>query len=178
MADDGRGNIVGTKPQAYRKATRMPPATTDDGVTAAGVINDNAKRSVSIRINTSDYGRIRIAARRLRTREADLFRYLLQVGLNRIQPLLGEGLDTKSYLRALAELGPDLVTNLGLGAREFTAVLQTFKHRALPEIEDKDYELIDLAGTHPRLVLERLGSNADMDVRTALHAYLRSKYPD
>lgn len=156
----------------------MPPAADEDPESAAAVINDNAKRSVSIRINTSDYGRIKIASRRLRTREADLFRYLLQVGLNRIQPLLGDDLDAASYLKALAELGPDLGFSLGLGAREFTTLLQTFKHRALPTVSADDYDLVDLAGTHPRLVLERLGlaPDAEDDVKAALHGYLRRKY--
>jgi len=147
-------------------------------VSIGGLINDDAKRSVSVRINTSDYGRIKIAARRLHAREADVFRYLLQVGLSRITPLLGEALDTSAFLRALTELGPDLGPTLGLGAREFAGLLRTFKHRSLPSIDDEDFELLDLADPHPRLVLERLGADPNLhtDVRAALLAYLERKY--
>lgn len=164
------------RPHGRRDVSRVPPVAAEEGDSAAAVINDNAKRSVSIRINTSDYGRIKIASRRLRTREADLFRYLLQVGLNRIQPLLEEDLDAASYLRALAELGPDLGFSLGLGAREFTVLLQNYKHRALPTVSAEDFDLIDLAGSHPRLALERLGKRADDDVKAALHEHLRRTY--
>lgn len=142
----------------------------------SGIIDDNAKRSVSVRINTSDYGRIKIAARRLRTREADVFRYLLQVGLSRITPLLNENLDAATFLDILAELGPDLASNLGLAARDFAQLLLAMKHQALPDLSDEDYELIDLAATHPRLALQRLAAPMEADVRAVLVAYLRGKY--
>lgn len=145
---------------------------------AEGLIDDNAKRSVSVRINTSDYGRIRIVARRLRVREAEVFRYLLQVGLIRIAPLLAERLDAQRYLWALAELGPDLGTTLGFDAREFASLLRGFKHDALPVVSDEDLELVDLAGSHPRLLLDRLALDVadNPEPRAALLGHLRERY--
>ncbi len=156
-------------------STTRYPAPDAPG-TAGGLIHDNAKRSVSVRINTSDYGRIKVAARRLRTREADIFRYLLQVGLIRLAPLLEENLDAATYLRALAELGPDLGAMLGLSAREFADLLHSLKHRALPVLDHEDFELLDLAAAHARLVLERLDAPADTDVHLALHEHLQRRY--
>lgn len=159
--------------------TSRPGVASDPLATTSGIINDNAKRSVSVRINTSDYGRIRVAARRLRVREAEVFRYLLQVGLSRISPLLADELDAASFLRTLVELGPDLSLALDCSAREFVGLLQTFKHRALPTLTDEDLELVDLAGSHPHLVLSRLGVDpaaSTADARAALLAYFNTRY--
>ena len=147
----------------------------------AGPIHDNAKRSVSIRINTSDYGRIKAASRRLRTREADLFRYLLQVGLARIGPLLGESLEADAYLRLLAEMGPDMAALFGLSARELASLVQGREGERLPLIDGTDFELINLMGTQPALAREQLkalGCSRVMgnDGRTALLEYLERKY--
>jgi hypothetical protein len=159
----------------HGESTTRYPAPEATGTTG-GLIHDNAKRSVSVRINTSDYGRIKVAARRLRTREADVFRYLLQVGLNRLAPLLEECLEASTYLRALAELGPALGAMLGLSAREFADLLHSLKHRTLPALDHEDFELIDLAAAHARLVLERLGASPGTDVHVALHAHLQRRY--
>jgi hypothetical protein len=153
-------------------------------VTVAGespAIHDNAKRSVSIRINTSDYGRIKVAARRLHAKEADIFRYLLQVGLSKLSPLLGEGLEDRAYFRALTDLGPDLAANFGVTAREFVTLIGAFTGRTAPPFDQADLELVDLAGTHPRMVQARLaevcgGPVAEHELRSALHDYLAMKY--
>ena len=50
-------------------------------------VHDNAKRSISLRIHTTDYGKIRLIARRLRVRDSDVFRFLLRVALARLAPL-------------------------------------------------------------------------------------------
>lgn len=146
------------------------------------LILDNAKRSVSIRINTSDYGRIKTAARRMRTREAEIFRYLLQVGLTRISPLLGETLDDTSYLRTLAELGPDFPGHFGIGTQELTALLQAFAGKSLPLVDESDLELIEFAGSHPRLATEKIEILAGRTcaaaggLRPLLFEYLKHKY--
>lgn len=144
-------------------------------------IHDNAKRSVSIRINTSDYGRIKVAARRLHTKEADIFRYLLQVGLSKLSPLLGEALEDRTYFRALTDLGPDLAANFGVPAREFVNLIGAFTGRRAPTFDEADLELVDLAGTHPRIVQARLAEVcgrpvAEEELRSALHDYLSTKY--
>lgn len=144
-------------------------------------IHDNAKRSVSIRINTSDYGRIKVAARRLHAKEADIFRYLLQVGLSKLSPLLGEGLEDRAYFRALTDLGPDLAANFDVTAREFVTLIGAFTGRHAPAFEQADLELVDLAGTHPHMVQARLGEVcgrpvAEHELRGALHDYLAMKY--
>lgn len=157
-----------------------PPACTARSplARAEDFIDDNAKRSVSVRINTSDYGRIRILARRLHVREAAVFRYLLQVGLLRIAPLLADRLDAQRYLWALAELGPDLGAALSLDARQFASLLRGFKHDALPAVTDEDFELVDLASSHPQLLLHRLAPDAagNPEPRTALLSHLRERY--
>jgi len=157
------------------RRVKSSPACARRGPLACGegLIDDNAKRSVSVRINTSDYGRIRIVARRLRVREAEVFRYLLQVGLARIAPLLAERLDAQRYLWALAELGPDLGAALGFDAREFASLLRGFKHDTLPEVIDEDLDLIDSAASHPRPALD---DTSNPDPRAALLSHLRERY--
>ena len=144
-------------------------------------IHDNAKRSVSIRINTSDYGRIKVMARRLHAKEADIFRYLLQVGLSKLSPLLGEGLEDDAYFRALADIGPDIAANFGVNAREFVMLVSAFTGRQAPDFEAEDLELVDLAGSHPRMVQARLAEVcgrpvAEHELRRVLYDYLAMKY--
>jgi len=144
-------------------------------------IHDNAKRSVSIRINTSDYGRIKVVARRLHAKEADIFRYLLQVGLNKLGPLLGTELDDQAFLRTLVDLGPDLAANFDVSAREFVSLLSAFTGKAAPSFDASDLELVDLAGTHPRMVQSRLAEFrgrpvTEHELRGVLHDYLLMKY--
>jgi len=156
---------------------RSAPAQAGDG---AG-IHDNARRSVSIRINTSDYGRIKVAARRLHAKEADIFRYLLQVGLNKLGPLLGAELDAQAFLRTLVDLGPDLSANFHVSAREFVSLLSAFTGMDAPAFDATDLELVDLAGTHPRMVQSRLAEFRgrpvnEQELRGVLHDYLLLKY--
>jgi hypothetical protein len=158
---------------------RPQPQPRTDSDTAA--IHDNAKRSVSIRINTSDYGRVKAAARRLRTREADIFRYLLHMGLARIGPLLSETVDRENYVILLASLGPDLRAHFGCGASDLASLVQPGAGQSWPLIDADDFELIDLAGSHPRLAQEQLrqlqGVEAGpRDLRADLLTYLRRKY--
>jgi len=156
-----------------------PPAMRTVADTAS--IHDNARRSVSIRINTSDYGRIKVAARRLRAKEADVFRYLLQVGLSRLGPLLGEGPGDHGCIHALAELGPDLAANFGIDAGEFARLLGAYTGSPAPAFDAADLELVALAGTHPHLVQGRLSEFfgrpvAGCELRRGLRGYLMTKY--
>ncbi len=160
-----------------RGEPRSAPVQAGDG---AG-IHDNARRSVSIRINTSDYGRIKVAARRLHAKEADIFRYLLQVGLTKLGPLLGADLDERSFLGTLADLGPDLAANFEVSAREFVTLLSAFTGREAPAFDATDLELVDLAGTHPHMVQGRLAECCgrpveEHELRSVLHDYLVMKY--
>lgn len=142
-------------------------------------IHDNAKRSVSIRINTSDYGRIRIAAQRLRVREAEVFRYLVKVGLAGLRPFLSGGDDREAVISALAEVGPDLAAHFGLDALQLRTLLPEGANASLVAVED--LELIVLVGPHPRTVQARLKDllRREIDlpgIRAELRDYLQRKY--
>ncbi len=145
-------------------------------------IEDNAKRSVSIRINTSDYGRMKRLARRLRVRESVMFRYVMKAGLAELQPLLGALDDRRRALTLLAHLGPDLVHQFNLDTSRLRAVLE--RAPLGPRvIGDEELDLVVLAARAPAEALHRLatllGRPIDaVGLRQALRDYLSSRPVD
>ena len=77
-------------------------------------IEDNAKRSVSIRINTSDFGKIRTIARRLRVRESEVFRYLMRRSLKAVGPLYQNDTRNRELLDVLMEDSGELISEFNL----------------------------------------------------------------
>jgi hypothetical protein len=164
---------------AVRRSTARPLALDKLG---ADLINDNSKRSVSIRINTSDFGRIKAVSRRLKVRESDVFRFLVKVGLAEVAALCDSGAGSRDLLGVFAAHGRDLVGHFNLNARRLEQVING-EQRGDPggRVEADDLELIALSVLPERYLALRLQELLGRPVapelaQDALRDYLEGKY--
>lgn len=163
---------------AARRSTARPLALDKLG---ADLINDNSKRSVSIRINTSDFGRIKAVSRRLKVRESDVFRFLVKVGLAEVAALCDSGADARDLLGVFASHGRDLVGHFNLNARRLEQVINGEQRGDQRRVEADDLELIALSVLPERYLALRLQELvgqpvAPEDAQQALRDYLEGKY--
>ena len=141
---------------------------------AGEAIHDDAKRSVSFRISTSDYGRIKVAARHFRMRESELFRYLVGVGTSRLIRVLEGAVASGARYHLLVRMAVEWRRELGLAAVEAAALIGCMGGGPPLVLDAADLLLVDLAASRPteaaalldlqlgeqvgeRCVLERLG---------------------
>ena len=144
-------------------------------------IEDNAKRSVSIRINTSDYGRIKAISNQFKTRESSVFRFLLASGLQELAPLYGLCDSREELVELLCDQGPELTVSFDMDIAEWQRVLAQVNRNHAVMLDKHDIEIIMLAGTSVGTAAAKLatvtGLQVDVDgLRVALKRYLREKY--
>ncbi len=144
-------------------------------------ILDNAKRSVSVRISTSDYGRLKSAAKRLRMRESDIFRHVLRLGLARLLPLLESTSANDDFFRMIARVGTEFGKGSWMDTSQGIALFRRLLKPSGTELQEFDLELIYLAGTHPKHVQHYLSQVLQREVEEAsvvatLGDYLDEKY--
>lgn len=159
-------------PVVARRRTRVPRKLPFDA------IKDDARRSISVRVNTSDYGRLKAAARRLGVRESDVFRHLLRIGLARLLRVLAMDVSPEERYRLLICVAAEFGEDFGMTARDCVSVLDAHGSLAL---DDGDLELIGLAATHPlqaSVLLDRLaGTTSDpANLNQRLGTYLAAKH--
>lgn len=163
---------------AARRSSARPLALDKLG---ADLINDNSKRSVSIRINTSDFGRIKAVSKRLKVRESDVFRFLVKVGLAEVAALCDNGADTSDLLAVFASHGRGLVGHFNLNARRLEQIINGDPRSEQRRVEADDLELIALSVLPERYLALRLQELlgrpvSPEDAQDALREYLESKY--
>jgi len=126
-------------------------------------IQDDARRSISVRINTSDYGRLKAIARRLSVRESDVFRHLVRLGITRLMRALDSEAPSRERYRLLVSLAGELGEDFGLTVPDCAALLST---RASPRLalDAADVDLIALVATHPLHACAVLSSLVDEPV--------------
>ncbi len=144
-------------------------------------INDNSKRSVSIRINTSDFGRIKGISRRLKVRESEVFRFLIKVGLAEVSAMCRNTATTQELLGAFAAHGAELVSHFSLNARRLGQVLNTESRPGGIKVETDDLELIAMSAFPARYLALRLQELVGHPVAPgaasdSLRNYLEKKY--
>ena len=145
-------------------------------------IDDNAKRSVSIRINTSDYGRVKWLARQLRAKESDVFRFLLRSGLESVAPMYDSTRRTQAAIVSmLTTLGPELAQHFKLDPKRLQEWAAELTAGTGLEIAAEDLELLQMLPVSADFVRMRLAALTGAaaqgeDVRQALASYLVKKY--
>ena len=144
-------------------------------------IVDDARRSISVRIRVAELGRLRALAKRLRTRESNIFRYVLRIGLARLTNVLDGAIDPAQRCRLLVQLVAEFAGDFGMDARACVALLNSTGEEPLGEFSLDDLDLIDLSATHPRVVQEHLaglrgGRVPPENLAVALSEYLNAKY--
>lgn len=140
----------------------------------------DTKRSISLRINQSDYDRIRTIAKRMRTRESDVFRFLLRLALAQLAPLDNGRNAGAELLPAFVNFPVELASHFELDSDRIQRVIN---HGADPEnvVDERDIELLAMAGQSHRYLALRISEltgeeiGAD-DVLPAMRRYLERKY--
>ena len=143
-------------------------------------VRDDARRSISVRVNTSDYGRLKMAAKQLGVRESDVFRHLLRLGLRRLIRVLDGDVSESERFRLLVSMVGEFSEDFGLTPRECLMLLNMRSSKPL-QIDEADLELIGLSITHRRhaqsLLAGILGHPVDdKNLTQSLGDYLASKH--
>lgn len=140
----------------------------------------DTKRSISLRMNQSDYDRIRTIAKRMRTRESDVFRFLLRLALAQVAPLDNGRNAGAELLPAFVNFPVELASHFELDAERIQRVIN---HNAEPAnaVDEQDIELLAMAGQSHRYLALRIseltGENISADdVLPAMRRYLERKY--
>jgi hypothetical protein len=146
-------------------------------------IVDDARRSISVRIKLSELGRLKAIAKRLETRESNVFRYVLRIGLARLTNVLDGVVVPAQRWRLLIQLVGELSNDFGMDARACLDLLNSVSSGSMGDLAPEDLELVNLAAKHPRVVLEYLerltgGPVAATNLVASLSEYLQAKYPD
>ncbi len=146
-------------------------------------IVDDARRSISVRIKLSELGRLKAIAKRLETRESNVFRYVLRIGLARLTNVLDGVVVPAQRWRLLIQLVGELSNDFGMDARACLDLLNSVSSGSMGDLAPEDLELVNLAAKHPRVVLEYLerltgGPVAATNLVASLGEYLQAKYPD
>jgi hypothetical protein len=145
------------------------------------LINDNSKRSVSIRINTSDFGRVKAISRRLKIRESDVFRFLLKVGLAEVSALCRGNASPQELLGVFAAHGAELVRHFDLNAQRLAQIINLDPRDNGVRVEAEDLELIAISAFPERYLALRMQELMGTPLTAesalpALRAYLEAKY--
>lgn len=119
-------------------------------------VNDNAKRSVSLRVSTSDYGRVKAIARRLRTRESHVFRFAIRLALDKLAPLYDPAAKGARLMPVFAECGTSVAGHFQLDARRLAHILNADAEQADRKVDREDVELLAMAGVPERYLAMRL----------------------
>jgi len=144
-------------------------------------IHDDAKRSVSFRMYTSDYGRLRCMSNELRVGDSAVFRFLLRVALEKCAPLYDRNASPAQRLELLADLGPEFATYFNFDVDELKAVFQRADHHGQVVIDDEDFDLVAAFGISRSLVRKRIEKlvgreTSDENLHDVLRDYLVEKY--
>ena len=140
----------------------------------------DSKRSVSLRLNQSDYERIRTIAKRMRARESEVFRFLLRLALAEVAPLDNTRATGAELLPAFASYAQEFASHFQLDTRRIDRVINS---GANPSnlVDEDDIELLAMAGAAHRYLAVRVTELTGKDVRPddalpAMRDYLDKKY--
>lgn len=144
-------------------------------------IIDNAKRSVSFRISSMDYGRIKTIARRKKTRESEVVRYLLRTSLNALGPVSSSEACNRAALQSVTSENLSALATLEENLRQTLGKEHLFSLNDAGAIESYDTEMLALAVQPLRYLAEQLSQLIDKPVEASnavcvLQEYLECKY--
>ena len=144
-------------------------------------IDDNAKRSVSIRINTSDYGKIKTIARRLRVKESGVFRYLMRRSLKAVEPLYRNDANCREVLDIFAEDGGELISHFDFSTEKIKGIFEQYASDGHEQVADEDVELLTMVSMPEKylalLLSEVTGQKVEPhDNEKILERYFDEKY--
>lgn len=154
--------------------------------------NDNRKRAVSIRMSSSDVGKVKRLAQRLNVRDSDVIRYAVKTTLARLAPLYDPHVHGRSLVPLFVESASDLFMHFDIDAMRLEGIINDEADDDR-RVDREDIQLIAMSGNQPasrwsalatgakpgalRLSVERTddAESARHDV-TSLKEYLYGKY--
>ncbi|MGH8613512.1 MAG: hypothetical protein ACREYF_16220 [Gammaproteobacteria bacterium] len=145
------------------------------------LIEDNAKRNVSLRVDTTDYGKIKSIARRFRVRDSEVFRFMIKLGLTTLAPLFDHRARGQDVMPVFVEHGSEITKYFNLDAVSLERVINGDLDEPDRRVDGEDVELLAMATMPERylcaklreLISEPVDSNKASE---ALKKYLTSKY--
>lgn len=172
----------------YYGATLRQPGSPQSMISSDSMplIEDNAKRSVSLRVDTTDYGKIKSIARRFRVRESEVFRFMIKLGLATLAPLFDPRARGKDVMPVFVEHGSEITKYFNLDAVSLERVINgDLDEGDLDEpdrrVDREDVRLLAMATMPERylyaklreLIADPVDSNKASET---LRQYLTSKY--
>ena len=149
-----------------------------DSARLANGIDDNAKRSVSIRINTSDYGKIKTIARKLRVKESGVFRYLMRRSLRAVEPLYRNDASCREVLEVFAEDGGELISHFDFGAEKIKTIFEQYGANDNEQLQDEDVELLTMVSMPEKYLALLLSEVTGQKVEPRDNAKILERYFD
>jgi len=150
-------------------------------VEGKAVTRGERKQIVSVRLGSGDVERIKTIARRLKVREADVYRFTIRATLARLSPLDDRACTGRDLMPVFAECGEDLARHFELDESRLREVINAGAALTDNEVEDDDISLLALSAMpdsyHNKRLLEGLRRRMDPDApATSLRDYLFWKY--
>jgi len=144
-------------------------------------IKRDGKRCVSVRIDLIDSGKMKIIARRLRTRESEIFRFLIKLSLSRLALLHDNHVTGKALMPLIADCGPELAYHFKLSPERLQGLINEGVTCPDERVDSEDINLLALVALpehHLSRKLRELLNTADTsgDLIAGLRSYLAEKY--
>lgn len=139
------------------------------------------KQIISVRLGSGDVERIKTIARRLKVREADVYRFTIRATLARLSPLDDCACTGRDLMPLFAEYGEDLASYFDLDKRRLQEVINAGADLTDNAVDEDDITLLALAGMpdsyNNKRLIEKLRRHMDPEARAAsLRDYLFMKY--
>jgi hypothetical protein len=157
-----------------RNRSRPLPAAQDD-------LDSHSKRSVSLRIDHSDFAKVKAIAERLRARESDVFRFAIKIALAKLAPLFDERIAGGNLMPVFIECGAEITSHFNLDARRLEIIINGAAAAEDDRVATDDIELLAMSAMPERYLSIRLKDLAKKpihpdSVHAALREYLNDKY--
>ena len=142
---------------------------------------EDKKQNVSVRLNVSDLAKIREIAKRLHTRESDVFRFAIKATLSKLIPLHDSNAKGSDLMPAFIECGIELTNYFELDAQRLESILNEGVTNPDGKVDSDDIDLLALAGTKENYVYLKLKELANrqtspMGPSALLRQHLYEKY--
>ena len=141
----------------------------------------NKKQIVSLRLDRPDMGRVKDIAARMHSKEADVYRFALRLGLARLAPLYDPNARGAELIPVFAEYGPELTSNFKLDGKRLYQLFNQGIDEERSRIDPEDLELIALSSTPETYLVSKLSMVLGKKVTRSnalelLNNYLLAKY--
>jgi hypothetical protein len=146
-----------------------------------GVVVDQRKQAISIRLGQSDIRNIKRMARRLAVRDSDIIRFAIKSTLSRIAPLCDPAIRGRNLVPVLVESGDELIRYFELDAFRLEAIINENVEEGR-QVERDDVALLAMSGLREEYLVMRLKDGSSIAPPDApsqdrsLRWYLYDKY--